>query len=64
MSTKFSFEIKKVPELQTIKRIGFGRAPIDITKENRCWTTRHCYFSEKDILVLESAYGYKIYVQN
>lgn len=64
MSNKFSFEIKKVPELQTIKRIGFGRAPIDITKENRCWITTHCYFSEKDILVLETAYGYKIYVQN
>ena len=63
MINKLNFEIKKVPESPTIKRISFGRAPVDIVKENRCWTVRNCYFSEKDIQVLESAYGYKIYVQ-
>tara|TARA_B110000503_G_scaffold23196_1_gene36123 strand:- start:287 stop:2089 length:1803 start_codon:yes stop_codon:yes gene_type:complete len=62
MINKLNFEIKKVPESPTIKRISFGRAPVDIVKENRCWTVRNCYFSEKDIQVLESAYGYKIYV--
>jgi hypothetical protein len=60
---KLNFEIKKVPEPKTIKRAGFGRAPVDIANENRCWTVRHCYFYEKDIQVLESAYSYKIYIQ-
>jgi hypothetical protein len=59
---KINFEIKKVPELKTIKRAGFGRAPVDIANENRCWTVRHCYFYEKDIEVLESTYSYKIYI--
>ena len=61
ISNKLTFEIKNVPESLTIKRIGFGRAPVNILNENRCWTTRNCYFSEKDILVLESVLGYKIY---
>jgi hypothetical protein len=60
---KLNFEIKKVPEPKTIKRAGFGRAPVDIANENRCWTVRHCYFYEKDIQVLETAYSYKIYMQ-
>lgn len=60
---KLKFEIKKVPETKTIKRAGFGRAPVDIANDNRCWTVRHCYFYEKDIQVLETAYGYKIYMQ-
>lgn len=64
MTNKLSFEVKNVPEPATIKRIGFGRAPVDTIKENRCWTIRNCYFSEKDILILESIFGYKIYVQN
>ena len=63
MMNKLEFEIKKVPEAKTIKRAGFGRAPADIANENRCWTVRYCYFYEKDIQVLETAYGYKIYEQ-
>ena len=64
ISNKLKFEIKNVPESATIKRIGFGRAPVNIPNENRCWTIRNCYFSEKDILVLESVLGYKIYKKN
>jgi len=63
VKNKLNFEIKKVPEPKTIKRIGFGRAPVDIANENRCWIVRHCYFYENDIQVLESAYSYKIYMQ-
>ena len=63
MKNKLNFEIKNVPESKTIKRVGFGRAPLDIGNENRCWTVRHCYFYEKDIEVLESAYSYKIYMR-
>jgi hypothetical protein len=63
VKNKLNFEIKKVPEPKTIKRVGFGRAPVDIANENRCWIVRHCYFYENDIQVLESAYSYKIYMQ-
>jgi hypothetical protein len=61
ISNTLKFEIKNVPEAATIKRIGFGRAPENVQNENRCWTIRNCYFSEKDILVFESVHGYKIY---
>ena len=64
MSNKLKFEIKNVPESATVKRIGFGRAPVNFPNENRCWTIRNCYFSENDILVMESVLGYKIYKKN
>jgi hypothetical protein len=63
IANKLNFEIKKIPESKTIKRVGFGRAPVDIANENRCWTVRNCYFSEKDIQVLQTDYGYKVYIQ-
>jgi hypothetical protein len=63
VQNKLNFEIKNVPEPKTIKRVGFGRAPLDISSENRCWTVRHCYFYENDIQVLEYVYSYKIYMQ-
>jgi hypothetical protein len=61
---KLNFEIKKIPEAKTIKRSGFGRVPVNIIFDNRCWTIKYCYFYEKDIEVLKSNYGYTIYYKN
>tara|TARA_B110000971_G_scaffold176341_1_gene181775 strand:+ start:7928 stop:9733 length:1806 start_codon:yes stop_codon:yes gene_type:complete len=61
LSNKFKFELKSIPEIKTINRNGFGSIPKNFINDNRCWKARDCYFSKKDILVLETFYNYKIY---
>ena len=64
INSKLKFLIKQVPEIETIKRNGFGRAPVDIVKENRCWLIKNCYFYDEDILVKKYFLNYKVFLKN